>query len=94
MDAGLDSRPTTSETVRRQVLQIEREGQKTACVLKEGGQIFVSNFLAANIRPGDEMELPLSFDSPEAGTEIYVHKNSASPRTRDVYQVPIGYAAL
>ena len=28
----------------------------------------------------------------EAGTEIYVHKHSDSPRTRDVYQVSIGYA--
>jgi curved DNA-binding protein CbpA len=93
MDAGLDSRPTTSETVRRQVLQIEREGQKTACLLKEGGQVFVSNFLAANIRPGDEIDFPIAFASPAAGTEIYVHKNSASPRARDVYQVPIGYAA-
>src|SRR3990172_4021920 len=93
MDAGLDTRPTTSETVRLQVFQIKPEGQKTACLLKDCGQVFVSNVLAANIRPGDEMELPLSFDSPEAGTEIYVHKNSASPRVRDVYQVPVGYAA-
>ena len=93
METGLKPAPGTAAIVRRQVFQIKPEGQKTACVLEEGGPVLVSNFLAAHIRPGDEMELPLSFDSPEAGTEIYVHKNSASPRARDVYQVPIGYAA-
>jgi hypothetical protein len=75
------------------VLQIKPEGQKTACVLKEGGQVLVSNFLSAHICPGDEIDFPIAFASPEARTEIYVHKNSASPRTRDVYQVSIGYAA-
>jgi DNA polymerase-1 len=42
------------------VLQIKPEGQKTACDLEEGGQVLISNFLAAHIRPGDEMELPLA----------------------------------
>ena len=93
MDAGVDPKPTVTATVRRPVLQIKPEGQKTACVLKEGGQVLVSNFLAAHIRSSDEFEFPLAFDSPDAATEIYVHKNSASSCTRDVYQVSIGYAA-
>ena len=93
MQTGLDPAPEMATTVRRQVLQIKPEGQKTACVLKEGGQVLVSNVLSAHIRPGDEIEFPLVLASQEAGTEIYIHKNSASPRARDVYQVPVGYAA-
>ena len=93
MEAGLDPRPATAETVRREVLEIKTEGQKTLCVLKEGGRLLVSNLLGAHIRPGDEMELPLAFGSLDGGTEIYVHKNSGKPRTHDVCQVSIGYAA-
>ena len=93
MKGGLQAPPETAATLRRQVLQIKPEGQNTACVLKEGGQVLVSNFLAAQIRPGDEIEYPLAFSSPEGRAEIYIHKNSGSPRTRDVYQVSIGYAA-
>ena len=93
METGLKPAPGMATTVRREVLQIKPEGQKTACVLKEGAQVLVSNFLTAHIRPGDEMELPLVFGSVDGGTEIYVHKNSASPRARDVYQVSVGYAA-
>jgi len=92
MKAGSDPRPTTTETVRRQVLQIKPEGQKTACVLKEGCRVLVSSLLAAHIRPGDEIDLPLVSASPDGRTEIYVHKRSASPRAPDVYQVSIGYA--
>lgn len=93
METGLKPAPGMATTVRREMLQIKPEGQKTACVLKEGAQVLVSNFLAAHIRPGDEMELPLVFGSVDGGTEIYVHKNSNSSRARDVYQVSIGYAA-
>ena len=93
MATGLVPAQRTATTVRRKVLQIRPEGEKTVCVLKEGGQVLVSNVLAAHICPGDEIEIPLVSASPEAGTEIYFHKHSASRRTRDIYQVPIGYAA-
>ena len=94
METRLEPAPRKAATVRRQVLQTNHEGQKTTCVLKEGGQVLVSNLLAAHVRPGDEIEYPLILASPEAGTEIYIHKNSVSARSRDVYQVSIGYAAL
>ena len=93
MVAGLDPAIKDGAALRRRVLQIKPEGQKTACVLKESGRILVSNVLAAQIRPGDEIDFPIAFASPDARTEIYIHKNSASSRIRDVYQVPIGYAA-
>ena len=93
MEAGLDPRPATAETVRREVLQIKAKGQKTLCVLKEGAWLLVSNLLASQVRPGDEMDLPLVFDSQNGGTEIYVHKNSGKSRNHDIYQVSIGYAA-
>ena len=63
MEAGLDLRPATAETLRREVMQIKVEGQKSLCVLKEGGRLLVSNVLASQIRPGDEIDLPLVFDS-------------------------------
>jgi hypothetical protein len=73
------------------VLQIEPHGEKTACNLSEGGRILVSNLLAAQVRPGDEIDFPLAFAS-DAGPEIYIHKNPPSPRHHDVYHVSIGYA--
>ncbi len=93
MEAGLEPALAEGGTVRRKVLQIKHEREKAACVVKEGGRVLVSNFLALQIRPGDEIDFPLIAASPEAGTEIYIHKNTSSPRTRDVYQVSIGYAA-
>ena len=93
MEADLDLRPATAESVRREVLQLKAEGQKALCVLKEGGRLLASFLLGRHIRPGDEMELPLAFGSLDGGTEIYVHKNSGEPRTHDVYQVSIGYVA-
>ena len=75
------------------VLQIKPEGQKTACILSEGGRVLLSNILAAHIRPGDEIDFPLGIDSAGAGTEIYVRRTSASARTYDLYKAPLGYAA-
>jgi hypothetical protein len=93
MKTHFDFRPATTETIYRQVLQIEQIEEQSVCVLKEGGRVLVSNFLAAQIRPGDEVELPLVLDSPDARPELYVHKKSTSARKRDVYQVSISYAA-
>ncbi|MHB8655554.1 MAG: J domain-containing protein [Terriglobia bacterium] len=93
MEAEAESSPTPTSSIRHaQVIQIEPHGEKTACCLSEGGRILVSNLLAAQVRPGDEIDFPLAFAS-DAGTEIFVHKNPPSPRQRDVYQVSIGYAA-
>ena len=93
MEAGVESSPAPTSSIRHaQVLQIEPLKDKTACNLSEGGRILVSNLLAAQVRPGDEIDFPLAFAS-DAGTEIYIHKNPPSPHQRDVYQVSIGYAA-
>jgi hypothetical protein len=69
------------------------EDDRTACRFKDGGSILVSNFLAAHIGPGDEIDFPLAIDSSGAGTELYVRKTSSSGRSRDLYQAPISYAA-
>jgi hypothetical protein len=83
-----------AETVRSGVVsQAKAEGAKTTCRFKDGGSIFVSKFLAAHIRPGDEIEFPLAIDSAGVGTELYVHKTSSSTRSRDLYQAPISHAA-
>jgi hypothetical protein len=93
MEAGVESWSTPTSSIRHaQVLQIEPHGEKTACILSEGGRILVSNLLAAHVRTGDEIDFPLAF-APNAGTEIYIRKNPPSPRHHDVYQVLIGYAA-
>ncbi len=94
MEAGVEPRPTMAVTVRHaQILRLQPEGQKTGCILKEGGRILVSNFLAAYIRPGDQIDCPLPLDSAGAGTEIYIRKASRSARSRDLYQAPICYSA-
>src|ERR1700688_3781946 len=80
MEAGAESSPTAASTTRHaQVLQIEPHGEKTACNLSDGGRILVSNLLAAQVRPGDEIDFPLAFAS-NAGTEMYIHKNPPSLR--------------
>ena len=74
------------------VSKAKREGDKTACHFSDGGSIVVSNFLGAHIRTGDEIDFPLTLDSPGAGTEFYIHKTSSLTRSRDLYQAPIRYA--
>src|SRR5438128_7573030 len=94
MEAGVETRAVTAVTTRQaQVLEIQWEGERTACILSEGGRVLVSNFLAAHIRPGDEINFPVMLDSADVGTEIYIRKTSPSARSRDVYQGHIGYAA-
>src|SRR5437867_9763999 len=94
MEAGVETRAGPAATVcQAQVLEMQWEGERTACILGEGGRVLVSNFLAAHIRPGDEIKFPLVLDSAAVGTEIYIRKTSHSARSRDVYQGPIGYAA-
>ncbi len=93
MGAGVESRPAMTSVVHHaQVLQIKPVGENSAsCVLSEGGQILVSNLLAAHVQPGDKITFPVALDS--AGTEIYIRKRVPSARVRDLYQAPIGYAA-
>ncbi len=79
--------------VHRTASEVKREDEKTVCHFNGGGSILVSNFLGALIRPGDEINFPLPTDSPGRGTEIYIHKNLFSGRSRDLYQAPIRYAA-
>jgi hypothetical protein len=80
-------------TLRRVVSDVKREGEKTVCHFNDGGGILLSNFLGTLIRPGDEINFPLTNDSAGAGTEIYIRKTSSSGRSRDLYQAPISYAA-
>jgi hypothetical protein len=94
MEEGVETRAGPAVTTRQaQVLEIQWEGERTACILSEGGRVLVSNFLAAHIRPGDQINFPVALDSVGAGTEIYIRRASPSARSRDVYQAPIGYAA-
>ncbi len=94
MEAGVETRAGPAVTVcQAQVLEMQWEGERTACILSEGGRVLVSNFLAAHIRPGDQINFPVVLDSVGAGTEIYIRRTSPSARSRDVYQAPIGYAA-
>src|SRR5215467_11481602 len=94
MEAAVETRVATAIAARQaKVLQVKPEGQKTACILSEGGRVLLSNILAAHIRPGDEIDFPLALDSAGAGTEIYVRRTSTSARTHDLYNAPLGYAA-
>jgi curved DNA-binding protein CbpA len=77
----------------RAASEIKREGEKTVCHFNGGGSVFLSNFLGALIRPGDEMDFPLPSDSVGTGTEIYIRKTSSAGRGRDLYQASISYAA-
>ena len=77
----------------RAASEIKREGEKTVCHFNGGGSVFLSNFLGALIRPGDEMDFPLPSYSAGTGTEIYIRKPSSSAPSRDLYQAPISYVA-
>ena len=94
MEAGVELRLTAAVTVRHaRVFQLQSEGEKTACILSEGGRVLVSNFLGTHIRSGDEIGFPVVLDSASVGTEIYIRKTSAAAQSRDIYQAPISYAA-
>src|SRR5437762_8582590 len=94
MEASVQTAAVIAETIRRgRVVEIRPEADKVACRFGDGGRVFVSNFLAAHIRPGDEINFPLAIDSASAGTELYIRKASSSGRSRDLYQAPICYAA-
>ena len=77
----------------RVVSEANQDGEKMVCHFNDGGSVLLSNFLAAFIRPGDEIDFPLPIDSAEARTEIYIRKPSSSERSRDLYQAPLSYAA-
>jgi hypothetical protein len=79
--------------LRRVVSEAKREHEKTVCHFNGGGGILLSNFLGALIRPGDEINFPLTNDSARAGTEIYIRKTSSGGWRRDLYQTPVSYAA-
>ena len=77
----------------RVVSEANRDGEKTVCHFNDGGNVLLSNFLAAFIRSGDEITFPLTIDSAGAGTEIYIRKTSSGGRGRDLYQTPVSYVA-
>ncbi len=94
MEAGVQAAAMIAETIRHgRVLEIKREADKVACRFSDGGRVLLSAFLAAHVRPGDEIDFPLAIDSAGAGTELYIRKASSSRRSRDLYQAPICYAA-
>src|SRR5947199_3102300 len=94
MEAGVQAAAVIAETIRRgRVVEIRPEADKVTCRFSNGGRVLVSNFLAAHVQPGDEIDFPLAIDSAGAGTELYIRKASSSGRSRDLYQVPISYAA-
>jgi hypothetical protein len=94
MQAAIQSSSENAEVIlRRSVSGAKREGEKTVCHFNDGGSILLSNFLGALIQSGDEINFPPPTDSAETGSEVYVHKTSLSGRSRDLYQVPVSYAA-
>ncbi len=94
MEAAVQAGDAHAEVIRRGVLAEARaEARSAACRFTDGVTIVVSSYLAAHIRPGDEISFPLTIDSASAGTELYVRKTSPSRSARDLYQAPIRYAA-
>jgi len=94
METGTQATSAIAKVIlSRVVSQANRDGEKTVCHFNDGGSVLLSNFLAAFIRPGDEITFPLTINSAGAGTEIYIRKTSFSGRNRDLYQAPISYAA-
>src|SRR5438093_5475012 len=94
MEAGVQAAAVIAETVRQgRVVEIKPEAGQVACRFSDGGRVLLSAFLAAHVRPGDEMDFPLAIDSAGAGTELYIPKAASSGRSRDLYQAPICYAA-
>jgi curved DNA-binding protein CbpA len=94
MEAAIQSLSESAEVIlRRVVTATKREGEKVVCHLKDGSSVFVSNFLGALIRRGDEMSFLMASESAGAGTEIYIRKTSSSRLGHDLYQAPISYAA-
>jgi hypothetical protein len=94
MEAGAQVASSVARVIlSRVVSEANRDGEKTVCHFNDGGSVLLSNFLAAFIRPGDEITFPLTIGSAGAGTEIYIRKTSFSGRSRDLYQAPISYAA-
>ena len=94
METGTQAASAVAKVIlSRVVSETNREGEKTVCHFNDDGSVLLSNFLAAFIRPGDEITLPLTIDSAGAGTEIYIRTVSSSVRSRDLYQAPISYAA-
>lgn len=94
MEPSVQTGDPHAEVIRRGVLAEARaETRSAAWRFTDGGTIVVSSYLAAHIRPGDEISFPLTIDSASAGTELYVRKSSSSGRASDLYQAPIRYAA-
>jgi hypothetical protein len=94
MEAGAQVASAVAKVIlSRVVSEANRDGEKTVCHFNDGGSVLLSNFLAAFIRPGDEITFPLTIGSAGAGTEIYIRTVSSPVRSRDLYQAPISYAA-
>ena len=94
MDVSVQAAAMIAEAIRRgRIVETTPEAGKVACRLSDGGRVLVSTFLAAHIRPGDEIDFPLAINSAGSGTELYIRKASSSGRSRDLYQASICYAA-
>ena len=93
MEMGFQAVAAVAKAIRcGRVVEVKPTGGKTACYLTEGGSILISRFLADHIAPGDEIDFPLTIDSPNAGTELYIRKKQSAGRSRDLYQTPVNYA--
>jgi|SRR5882762_3039705 len=80
------------DVCQRLVLRTNPKGSKTECVFADGTAIMISNFLACFTRAGDELRFPIEFETPNAGTQIYIRNTNREERRRDVFQAEIGYA--
>src|SRR5439155_11521100 len=93
MDVSVHAASMIAQAIRRgRIVEATREAVNGACRLSDGGRVLVSTFLAAHIRPGDEIDFPLAINSAGSGTELYIRKASSSGRSRDLYQASICYA--
>jgi hypothetical protein len=92
MGPSIQSSENTEVILRRVVAGIKREGENTVCRFNDGSSVHLANYLAALIRPGDEITFPLAINSPGAGTEICIRKAPSAGGDRDLYQAPISYA--
>jgi len=82
----------TPGVCRRLVLRTNPRGAKAECVFTDGTSILLSNFLAAFIRPGDEVRFPLPLEATAVGAEIQIRKPKRITERREMFQAAIGYA--
>ncbi len=73
----------------QRITGLRREAAATACLLADGGTVWVSNYLGGFLTPGDELEYSPSLSS-SAATELCITRSTRA-RPQQIYLAPIGY---